>query len=130
MEKVFGSQAAVRPEAGDPRSLVRAMIGAALDAHDLSPQFHREATAMRFSDPDVRALLDAEDEAVLSRFRTILEAMEGSVRVRDVEAGAVVMKSAIEEVIHGIKIFTPRVAAERLLDELTDMITRYLFETP
>jgi len=128
MDRVFGTLAADRPHPEDPRSFVHAMIRMALEAHDLSPQFHREAMVMRLSDPDVKDLLDAEEEMILARLREILRAMEGATRIQDVEAAAVVMKSALEEVIHGIKIFTPRVEKERLLSELADMISRYLFE--
>jgi len=111
-----------------PRDVVFGIIRTALDAHDLSPQFHREAMAMRYSDPDVQSLMDEEEKEILSRLRETLRATGENVRVRDLEAGVIVMKSAIEEVIHGIKIFTPPVSEERLLRELSDMVARYLFD--
>ena len=113
-----------------PHDVVYGIIRAALDAHDLSPRFHREAMAMRYSDPDIQGLMDEEEEEILSRIRETLRAAGQGVRVRDLEAGVIVVKSAIEEVIHGIKIFTPPVSEERLLHELADMVARYLFETP
>lgn len=130
MDRVFpdGPPAEARQIA--PHDVVYGIIRAALDAHDLSPRFHREAMAMRYSDPDIQSLMDEEEEEILSRLRETLRGAGQGVRVRDLEAGVIVVKSAIEEVIHGIKIFTPPVSEERLLRELADMVARYLFETP
>lgn len=127
MERVFEPSSFLDKAGDNPRDLVHAMIQKALKAHDLSPQFHRELMAMRYTDPDVHALLETADEVVLARFREILQTMSHSIRVRDREAGALVLKSSIEEVIHGIKIFKAPIEEERLLKELADMITLYLF---
>ena len=130
MGRVFPDGPPVEARPIPPHDVVYGIIRAALDAHDLSPRFHREAMAMRYSDPDIQCLMDEEEEEILSRIRETLRAAGQGVRVRDLEAGVIVVKSAIEEVIHGIKIFTPPVSEERLLHELADMVARYLFETP
>lgn len=129
MERIFPEGSPPGASQIPPRDLVYGIIRAALDAHDLSPQFHREAMAMRYSDPDIQSLMEQEEEEILSRLRNTLRSTQERIRVRDLEAGVIVMKSAIEEVIHGIKIFTPPVSEERLLHELADMVARYLFET-
>jgi AcrR family transcriptional regulator len=130
MDRIFPKGPPAEAGEARPHDVVLGIIRAALDAHDLSPQFHREATAMRYSDPDIQSLMDEEEKEILARLRETLRATGEKVRVRDLEAGIIVMKSAIEEVIHGIKIFTPPVSEERLLRELADMVSRYLFDVP
>jgi hypothetical protein len=52
-------------------------------------------------------------------------------RVEDVEAAAVIIGLAIEETVHTITISRPPVQPERLISELADMLSKYLFkDTP
>jgi len=109
------------------RELLNHLLKTALKAHDLSPQFHREATAMRYSDPDVETFFDREDEKMISRIESFFNLFEKELRIKDKKAAALVIHEAMEEVIHSIKIFGAKIPERRLLKELEDMISRYLF---
>lgn len=109
------------------RELLNHLLKTVLKAHDLSPQFHRETTVMRYSDPDVEAFFDQEDEKMISRIESFFNLFEKELRIKDKRAAAMVIHDAMEEVIHSIKIFGAKIPAKRLLKELEDMISRYLF---
>jgi AcrR family transcriptional regulator len=109
------------------RSLLDHLLKNALAAHDFSPQFHREATAMRYSDPEVESFFEKEDERLIQYMESLFSAFKEEIRVKDTRAAALVIHMAIEEVIHSIKIFGAKIDEKRLLKELGDMISRYLF---
>lgn len=109
------------------KELLNHLLKTTLKAHDLSPRFHREATVMRYSDPDVEAFFDQEDEKMTSRIESFFDLFEEQLRVKDKKAAAMVIHEAMEEVIHSIKIFGAKIPERRLLKELEDMISRYLF---
>jgi len=48
--------------------------------------------------------------------------------VTDWEATAIIIVSAVESVVHMIKIDKPEIEEDRLIKELSKMITRYLFD--
>lgn len=109
------------------RNLLDHLLHNALAAHDLSPRFHREATAMRYSDPEVESFFDKEDERLIQYMESLFSAFKEEIRVKDTRAAALVIHMSMEEVIHSIKIFGAKISEKRLLKELGDMISRYLF---
>jgi AcrR family transcriptional regulator len=111
----------------DPREYLAAIIGKLYDAHDISPQLHREITGMRYSDPDVDRLISAEERKTVLRVQKILESMRPAPAIEDTEAAAYVVHRSAEELIHSIKIFGPPIDPQRLLSELKRMLGRYLF---
>jgi AcrR family transcriptional regulator len=110
---------------------MREMIEAVLAAHYLSPEFHREATAMELTDPDVAAMNAEYQKKNMKRVVGWFHRYRDKLRVEDVEAAAVIVGLAMEEVIHTITISRPPVQPERLISELADMLSKYLFkDTP
>jgi AcrR family transcriptional regulator len=109
------------------RMLLDHLLKNALAAHDFSPQFHREATAMRYSDSEVEAFFDNEEEQMILYMESLFGMFKDEIRVKDTRAAALVIHMAMEEVVHSIKIFGVKISEKRLLKELGEMISRYLF---
>jgi AcrR family transcriptional regulator len=128
IRKIFGQGQDGFMQPGDKKKFIDRLIRMGLAAHDLSPQFHREALGMKYSDPGVEAIHSRVEGLVLDRLASLFKSMGDKIRIRDVEAAAAVVYCAFEEVVHSIKIFEPKVAEERLINELSDMISRYLFK--
>ncbi len=126
-EKAFDPRQFDLQAAGQGQDIIFFFLKKALAAHDLSPQFHREATAMRYSDSEIKEIHDQADEFIQEFLVALLSKLGEKVRVQDLEAAAVVVSSAVEEVVHSIKIFGSRLQENRLMRELADMISRYLF---
>lgn len=117
---------------GARRTIVRNIIASILNAHDMSPEFEREAMAMCYADPDVEGFHTETERQIYDQLVAFLRQFEDRLRVVDLEAAAVVVSNAVEIVVHHIKIFATAVPEDRLIDALADMIHRYLFddETP
>ncbi len=109
------------------KDLVRMIISQTMALHTLSPEFHKELNVMRYSDKDVERLVTQENERVIEVMVKLLTPHQEELRVRDLEAAAHVVVSAVEEVVHSILLHSTNVDQDRLLDALADMIYRYLY---
>ena len=121
----------------DPRSLdapgarhaiVRSIITSILATHDMSPAFKREAMAMCYADPDVEGFHSEIESQIYAQTVEFFRQFKDRLRVEDLEAAAVVVSNAVEIVVHHIKLFNTSVSEERLIEALSDMIHRYLFD--
>ena len=125
-----GGEAAARENRAaelSPRDYLAVLLRRLYEAHDISPQLHREITGMRYTDPDVDRLLHEEEHKTIVRVQGVLESLQPVLEVTDTEAAAHVVHRSAEELIHSIKIFGAPVEPERLLSELERMLSRYLF---
>ena len=104
------------------------IIRAILDANELSPEFDREVMAMRYTDPEIEVLFQKIHDQSIAIFVEQLKLKEDELRVKDVEAAAVVVCNATEEVLHSIKSFSTGIDEQRLIEALSDMIYQYLFK--
>lgn len=84
----------------DSRVLIARIIRDILKAHEISPEFHRELSLMLYTDP---------------------------VKVKDLEAAALLLHDCIESIIHKIRLYGVDIEENRIVNELTYMICRYLF---
>ena len=112
----------------DKYASVSQLVSRAIDAHEYSPEFHREVSAMRYMDADVARVREKEEQMIFQHLLDSLRAYDGKLRVTDLEAATVVIMNAVESVVHMIKIDTPAIEESRLVGELSEMISRYLFE--
>jgi AcrR family transcriptional regulator len=129
-EQVFDSISTVRLEDignTNPRALLTALIEAIIVAHEISPEFHRELTVMVHSDPEIRTVMDGWQEEVTDRIRETLVLWADRIRTKDLEAAAVLIYETLEAAVHRIKLYGLDIEERRLVDELSDMLYRYLF---
>lgn len=112
------------------REIVRRIIDATYQAHDLSPEFHREALGLGLVDEQMRRYHEQFDQDVHRQVVSFLGSLGERIRVTDLEAAAQTVNMAVEGVVHSLVLFNQPLEVERVLDELTDMITRYLSKDP
>lgn len=130
-QQVFDSISEVMPEDignTDPRGLLAALIKAIILAHELSPEFHRELTVMVHSDPEIRTVVAGWEEEATARIYEILALWKDRIRTKDLEAAALLIYETLEAAVHRIKLYGLDMKEERLVDELSDMLSRYLFD--
>ncbi len=108
-------------------ALVDRIIRRLFEAHNISPQLHREITGMRYTDPQIDRLISEEEQKTVALIHSLLGSLQPLPEVEDLEAAAHIIHRASEEVIHSIKIFGSPIEAERLLKELNAMLSGYLF---
>jgi len=111
----------------DGENLGREIVAQSLKLHDMSPQLHREITALAYTDPDFSAMSALEEDRVVEIMVGLLERHREKLRVDDLEAAARVVVHAAEAVVHSIKIFGAPIEEKRLTDALGDMIFRFLY---
>ena len=109
------------------REFISAIVENVIKAHEISPGFHREIAVMRGSDPDVDRLVYKYEKKLLQNTVETLFQYKEKIRVKDIEAAAVIVNTSIEETVHIIKFAKPNVNKIRIINELVDMISRYLF---
>ncbi len=109
-------------------AIVRGIIESILAAHDLSPEFDREAMVMCYADPEVEGFHAEIERQIHSQLVETLHQVEDRLRVVDLEAAAMVISNAVETTVHQIKLFDAPVSEDRLIDALADMIHRFLFK--
>ncbi|GAB6097939.1 TetR/AcrR family transcriptional regulator [Desulfatiferula olefinivorans] len=117
--------ASAPPDGLSPRDLIRHYMENLLDAYRVAPGFHRETHVLRYSDPDVKALYDRETRRELDQIADVLSRFSDRIAVDDMEAAAIVIHSAAENLAHKIT-FMGTIDTHRLIAEFTDMIHRYL----
>jgi len=115
-------------EGKDKQVVVNQLISRTIEAHEYSPEFHREASAMRYMDADVAKVREKEEQMILDYVIESLRSYDGKLRVTDLEAAAIIIVSAVESIVHMIKVDKPQIEENRLIKELSEMITRYLFD--
>ena len=108
------------------RELVRRHVENLFRAYSKSPKFHRETHVLRYSDPDVKKLYDKDVDKEVTQIKAIIRIFEKKVKVADLDAAALVIQCAAENVAHAARLRGMRIADARLVNELTDMIYRYL----
>ena len=115
-------------EGKDKQAVVNQLISRTIEAHKYSPEFHREASAMRYMDADVAKVREKEEQMVLDYMIESLRSYDGKLRVTDLKAAAIIILSEVESIVHMIKLDKPEIEEDRLIKELSEMITRYLFD--
>ncbi|MFH1112673.1 MAG: TetR/AcrR family transcriptional regulator [Pseudomonadota bacterium] len=122
----FGQQ--MRSEGRSEREVLASLAGFTVLAHRRHKAFHREVLAMQLMDPDVAVWGGEREARLLAALLAFIRPMCAHYRVRDLEAATELVYYAIEEVAHRAVIFDSPVGDERLIRELEDMLSRYLFE--
>ncbi len=108
------------------RDDVKAIFQNVFQAYDISPEFHRQTHALRYSDPDIHRVYDQERNREIEIIRFLLEKNRSRLNVEDTFATAIVIHNAVENVAHTAKFIGPAVDEERLIDALTNMIYRFV----
>lgn len=108
------------------KALVHFMIQALYATHDINPALHRELVAMVLLDREIEEINREEERKVIATMTALLDSYRDHVRVKDIEAAAVLLYRVSEEIIHRIRITGAELDDTRMLAELEDMICRYL----
>lgn len=105
---------------------IREIITGILSAHNVFTQFHNELVIMQFSDNEVKKLIEEEEIKNINTVRSFLKANKDIIKVNDQEAAAVVINRTVHSVVD-IIIFSKPMEEERIINELTAMLSSYIF---
>lgn len=102
------------------------LIHGMIEAHRLSPGFHRELTIMRLSDADVRQALDRQKRRVIDIWLAVLTARRDEIKVKDLEAASFLIHGLVDSTVHAIVYSETGMEEERIVNELVAMLHKYL----
>lgn len=105
---------------------IRVIIMKVMEAYDLSPEFHRQTHALRYSDPDINRLYEEDRKREIQQIQRMLDTIGSQMRIKDPEAASIVIHNAAESVAHTAKFLGSSMNESRLINELTDMIYHYV----
>jgi len=91
-------------------------------AYDISPQFHRQTHAQRYSDPDINRIYARERNREVEQVRFIIENNIHRTKIKDPLAAALVIHNTVENVAHTAKFIGLEIDEQRLINQLTDML--------
>jgi AcrR family transcriptional regulator len=102
------------------------LIKSVFAAYGISPEFHRQTHALRYSDPDINKVYERERNREVTQIRYLLESNRHRMRISDPEAAAIVIHNAVESAAHTAKFIGPKTDETALIDALADMIYDFL----
>lgn len=110
------------------RKIMGRIIDLSMELHSLHPNFHREVTMLRYSDPDIRGIAEEEESRMLESLKKVFAQKAEYLKVRDLDAALKLAVLAMEEIIHSVTLFPSVIGRERVAAELLDMMHAYLFK--
>lgn len=109
------------------RDTVRSVLDSVFEAYEISPDFHRQTHALRYSDPDIKRIFDREREREIDQIYYILEKNRHRLtHINNPRAAAMVIHNAVENVALTAKIVGSDLSESQLADNLAEMIARFV----
>jgi AcrR family transcriptional regulator len=114
-------------QTGNAKDFLHHLINKLIEAHNIYPQFHQEVAVMAQSDPDISKIIENSKRESIEITKAALFTWKDELRIKDIDAAAIVVQTATEEIVHTLRFSKCKVSGERIIDELTEMLFRYLF---
>lgn len=111
----------------NPRSIIKKYIKIVATGHEYMPDFHKIINILAESDEEFKAFYDECDNKIGEKIFQLFANNIHLSRVKNLEVAIFVIKNSLEAVIHATKLHPCRLDEEEILDQLTDMICRYVF---
>jgi AcrR family transcriptional regulator len=109
------------------KAFLHYLINTLIEAHAIYPQFHQEVAVMAQSDPDIAGIIENTKRESIEITKAMLFRWKDVLRIKDIDAAAIVVQTATEELVHTLMFSKCKVSGERIINELTEMLFRYLF---
>jgi AcrR family transcriptional regulator len=126
MVRVLASHLEGLGETTPVEAVVRRLVMAALEAHDVNPRLHRVMIEQVLR-KDARAEVGDFEPRVEAMVATTLARYQSRLRIRNVDLAAFLLVRLVLGVAHSVVVDHPERARDpRLADELVDIVLRYL----
>lgn len=112
----------------DPKAFFVQILKAFVSTHEESRELHDQLMLMSTSDPEVKQMFGEWKQHSLNRTRELMAYIQDQLRVKDFEAAVRVVSITIMENVHLIDSKPAGVEQDALINEVADLLCRYLFE--
>jgi len=114
-------------QTGKVKAFLHYLINKLIEAHNIYPQFHQEVSVMAQSDPNISKIIENSKRESIEITKAMLFAWKDTLRIKDIDAAAILVQTSTEELVHTLMFSKCKVSGERIINELTEMLFRYLF---
>ncbi|MDA3899417.1 MAG: TetR/AcrR family transcriptional regulator [Spirochaetes bacterium] len=112
----------------DEKTFLNYLITKLIEAHAIYPQLHQELTVMAASDPDIAKVYNNTRVEAVNLAKRFLSSRIEKLRIRDIDTVSVLIQTTMEEIVHIIVFSDVIISKEKLINETTDMLYRYLYK--
>lgn len=105
--------------------VVRRLILVAKKRHDHEKGLHKQMIVQSIRNPEIQELALMEGPAD-SLIREIFKQYADQIDVKDVDAAIFLVTTCVEEMIHHLILYGSEISEERVFEELSRMVYRYL----
>jgi AcrR family transcriptional regulator len=129
-EDIFGEMIAnIQEMKQRPVSLeevVRRLILVAKKRHDHEKGLHKQMLVQSIRDPEIQKLALMDEGRADSLIREIFDQYTDQIDVKNVDAAIFLVSTCVEEIIHHLILYGTEIPEERVFEELSRMVYRYL----
>lgn len=104
---------------------IRQIIEGAFTAYEISPEFHRQTHALRYSDSDINRIYEQERNLEIAQLKIILKRNVNLTNQDDLYTAAIVIHNLIESAIHTYMFLGPNVKKDNLVHQLSMVVLSY-----
>jgi AcrR family transcriptional regulator len=107
--------------------LIQNLVKTVWASHYATNEFDQKAEMLKNVDPEIDTIIKQQEEVVRSRITANLKLIKNRLRKKNIDVAAWLVSIAIREIIHSATRSTSK-DMNLIIDELSDMISRYLFK--
>lgn len=110
----------------EAKNLAQLIINQVLSEYKVHHKLLKQILAMALLDKEIEKIRHKEERKQIDLLVSYMEKYKKYIRVSDFEAAAVLLLKCAEEMMHQIKFNSTGVEKERLINEMGDIVLRYL----
>lgn len=114
-------------DSASDKEIVLRLIKSTIEAHNAFADFHNELIKKSFSDPDMEKLIADIDHKSAQNIRHYMELLKYRLKVSDIETASFIVYKSVSAVVDTIAFSKLDIDKERIVNELADMLVKYLF---
>lgn len=107
---------------------IRTYVEIVMKGHAYMPAFQREVASLSLQYDAFRALENKYRTHSFQQMSSLLAQFQPDLRITDLQTSGFLLQTAIEAIIHEVQFFSTGHDKERVVQELTDLLCRYLLK--
>ncbi len=110
----------------DAKSVAHLLLNQILSEYKVNGKLLKQILAMALLDKEIEKMRRQEEKKQIDLLVSLMKTYKDYIRVSDFEAAAVILLKCAEEMLHQIKWNSTGIKKERLINEMGNIILRYL----
>lgn len=110
----------------EAKNMAHLIINQVLSEYKVNHKLLKQILAMALLDKEIEKIRCTEEKKIINLLILYMQTYKDNIRVSDFEAAAIMLLKCAEEMMHQIKFNSTGVEKERLINEMEDIVLRYL----